>query len=95
MDLQELKILSNLLTPEILEFLKLSQNADTSIMPIKGDKLIQMSEAASVLNVNPSMISRYVKEGLLTAYYTPHSSRRKFWLSEVKGLADKDLNARS
>ena len=95
MDLQELKLLSNWLTPEILEFLRLSQNADTSIMPIKGDKLIQMREAASVLNVNPSMISRYVKEGLLTAYYTPHSSRRKFWLSEVKGLASKDLNARS
>ena len=89
MDLQELKLLSNWLTPEILEFLRLSQNADTSIMPIKGDKLIQMSEAASVLNVNPSMISRYVKEGLLTAYYTPHSSRRKFWLSEVKKLVGK------
>lgn len=84
---QAVRELGTALTPEVIEFLRLSQHADTSILPIKGDKLITMGEAASVLDVNTTTISRFVREGLLHAYYTPHSRMRKFWLSDVKALA--------
>lgn len=89
MDLQELREISRTVTPELIRFLELSQNADTSIMPIKGDVLVRQGEAARVLNVNRDAITQFVKAGLLTPYYTPNSRQRKFWLSEVKALATK------
>lgn len=88
-DLQELREISRTVTPELIRFLELSQNADTSIMPIKGDVLVRQGEAARVLNVNKDAITQFVKDGLLTPYYTPNSRQRKFWLSEVKALATK------
>lgn len=94
MDVQEIRDLALALTPEVIRFLELSQNADTSVMPIKGDALIESGEAAKVLDVSKTMISRYVREGRLDAYYVPHSSRRKFWLSEVKALATKGGEAK-
>ena len=83
MDLQELREISRTVTPELIRFLELSQNADTSIM------LVRQGEAARVLNVNRDAITQFVKAGLLTPYYTPNSRQRKFWLSEVKALATK------
>lgn len=88
-DVQELRALAEALTPEVLQFLKLSQNACTSILPIKGDVLVRQGEAAEVLGVSKAAITRFVNDGLLTPYYTPNSQQRKFWLSEVKAVATK------
>lgn len=90
LDIEELEKLSKLLTPEMLRFMELAQNVEPVIMPIKGDTLIYMSEAAKVLHTNTTMISRYVREGLLRPVFTPHCRKRKFWLSEVKGLVRRE-----
>ena len=90
LNIEELQELSKLLTPEMLKFLELAQNTEPVLMPIEGDTLIFMSDAAKVLHTNTTMISRYVREGLLRPVYTPHCSKRKFWLSEVKGLARRE-----
>lgn len=70
--------------------MELAQNVEPVLMPIKGDTLIYLSDAAKVLHTNTTTISRYVKEGLLQPVFTPHCSKRKFWLSEVKGLARRE-----
>ena len=88
--LDELRKIHDALTPELIRYLELT-NGTGMVMPIKGDMLIQQSEAAKVLDVNTTSISRFVREGILTPYYTPFSTRRKFWLSEVKALAKKGL----
>lgn len=88
-NIEQLSKLAQILTPELLRFMELAQNTETVIMPIKGDKLIFAGQAAETLHVNPNMITRYVNEGLLNPVYTPHSSKRKFWLSEVKALAKR------
>ena len=87
MELDELREISKILTPELLKFLELTQGVEGAVMPVKADKLVRMGEAAKVLDTNTTMISRYVREGLLKPVYTPYSRQRKFWLSEVKGLA--------
>lgn len=89
-NIQELKELAGILNPDLLRFMELAQNMDTVLMPVKGDKLIFASQAAEVLHVGAGMIYRYVEEGLLRAVYTPHSGKRKFWLSEVKALAKEE-----
>ena len=89
-NLKELKELSKILSPDLIRFMELAQNTSTVVMPIKGDKLVFIGEAAETLHVNTAMIARYVKDGLLKPVYTPHSGKRKFWLSEVKALARRE-----
>lgn len=87
LNVEEIKELSAVLTPELLRFMELAQNTEPVLMPVESDVLIYTGQAATVLHTNTTMISRYVKEGLLEPVYTPHCSKRKFWLSEVKKLA--------
>lgn len=89
-DVKELLELKEALTPELIRFLELTQGIEGVVMPVKADKLIRQGEAAEVLDVSRSTISRYVREGLLQPVYTPHSSQRKFWLSEVKGIVRRE-----
>ena len=51
------------------------------------DRLVRVSEAAKILGVNKSAISRYVRDGMLTPYYVPHSSSRRFRISDVWEIA--------
>ena len=76
-------------SPGILSFLQLIKETgqNMAIMPAQSDALICASEAASILKVNCGSVYRYEKAGLLKAYYTPGSMRKKFWLSDVKELA--------
>ena len=76
-------------TPEIITLLQLlkEQGSDKAVTVIKTDALLLAGQAATVLAVDKARIYGYVKEGLLKPYYTPGSSRMKFWLSEVKALA--------
>ena len=87
LDVGELEKLAKILTPEMIRFMELTRDTGAMVMPVKGDTLIFMNDAAKVLHTNSTMISRYVKEGLLRPVYTPHCNKRKFWLSEVKALA--------
>ena len=89
-NLDKLKELSKLLSPDLIRFMELAQNTDTVLMPVKSDKLIFAGQAAEILHVSPAMIYRYVREGLLKPVFTPHSKKRKFWFSEVKALAKKE-----
>ena len=75
-------------TPEILSFLELMRDMKDgkAIMPVKTDTLILAGQAASILSVDKATIYRYVREGILRPYYTPHSSYMKFWLSDVKAV---------
>jgi len=78
-------------SPGILSFLQLVKETgqNLAMLPAQSDALICASEAAGVLKVDKGSIYRYEKAGLLKAYYTPGSPRKKFWLSEVKGLASR------
>ena len=75
-------------SPGILSFLQLIKESRQymTVLPAQSDALICAGEAAGVLKVDKGSIYRYEKAGLLKAYYTPGSPRKKFWLSEVKGL---------
>ena len=83
--------LQQLLTesPEILEYLRLIQNGENNVLPIKTDVLIRVGEAAKILCVSKATIYRYAVEKVLTPYYTANSEQMKFWYSEVKALAKK------
>lgn len=76
-------------SPEVLECLRLLRDAegDTVAIPVRTDHLIEVSEAAKVLKVSPSLVYRLAKEGKIKVYQTPHSDRRKFWYKDVVGLA--------
>lgn len=88
---QELKALLQE-TPEILSFMKcLHKSGDKQIvMPVSMDVLVLANQAAKVLGTDKSNIYRYVREGLIRPFYTPHSQYMKFWLSEVKALARRE-----
>lgn len=75
-------------SPEVLECLKLLKEcrSEVVITPVKADKLIGQKEVSEILGVSANRVGDYVKKGLLTAYYTPPASHRKFWLSEVMKL---------
>lgn len=77
--------------PEVIECLKLMQGckSETVLIPVRADKLIGQKEASKILGVSANRIGEYVKDGLLTAYYTPPASSRKFWLSEVMNLPQR------
>lgn len=72
-------------SPEVVECLRLMKECKSEVVltPIKVDRLIGQKEAADILGVSPNRICEYVNSGLLTAYYTPPTSHRKFWLSQV------------
>lgn len=76
-------------TPGILNFLQLIKETGQimAVLPAQSDALICAGEAAGILKVDRGSIYRYEKAGLLKAYYTPGSLRKKFWLSDVKELA--------
>ena len=76
-------------TPEIIEYLRLIQDSDKNVLPIKSDVLIRAGEAAKILCVSKGTISHYVKVGILTPLFTPESTQMKFWLSQVKSVAKK------
>lgn len=76
-------------SPNIVQFLRLVKETGKSMaaLPALSDVLICAGEAANVLKVDRGSVYRYEKAGLLKAYYTPGSPRKKFWLSDVKELA--------
>lgn len=76
-------------SPNIMQFLRLVKETGESMaaLPALSDVLICAGEAANVLKVDRGSVYRYEKAGLLKAYYTPGSLRKKFWLSDVKELA--------
>ena len=78
-------------SPGVLQYLQLIKETgqNIAVLPAQSDALICAGEAAGILKVDRGSIYRYEKAGLLKAYYTPGSPRRKFWLSEVKGLASR------
>ncbi len=82
-------------SPGILHFLQLVKETGQSVavLPAQSDALICAGEAAGILKVDRGCIYRYEKAGLLQAYYTPGSPRKKFWLSEVKGLVKSTPSA--
>lgn len=83
--------LQNLLrqSPEIVAFVEGLQQAKEPVLLLEQDRLVGAGEAATILGVNRNSIGGYVKQGLLTPYYTPGSSSRKFRLSEVWQIPQK------
>ena len=81
-------------SPEVLRFLELLKETGVEhiVIPVTADKLIEASQAAEVLKVSKSRIGVYCRSGLLSAYYTPGSNNRKFWLRDVLALAQKEVN---
>ena len=51
------------------------------------DRFMRRAEAAKCLCMSQNEITKLVKAGKLTPYYTPNSSVRKFNFKEVKALA--------
>lgn len=85
-NIEELKELSGLMTPELIRFMELAKETGP-VIPIKADKYIFLGEAAEILGTNKTVVCRYVRDKLLKAYLLPYSSKRKFKLSEVLALA--------
>lgn len=85
--------LKNLLTeePNLLRFLELLKDTDVNqiVRPVEADRLIGPKQVISILKISSARLEEYVKRGMLTAYYTPPASGRKFWLSEVLALPCK------
>lgn len=79
--------------PDIVSFLETVKEIKELTIPIKIDKLIGQKQASEILGVAPDRISEYVKNGILTAYYTPPVSHRKFWLSEVLAIPRKEKDS--
>lgn len=79
-------------SPEVLTFLNLIKETGVPavVSPIKSDVLIEAGEAAKVLKVSAVKIGKYHEQGLLPAYFVPDSNHRKFWLSDVMGLAKRE-----
>ena len=84
------KALSSLLekNPSIERFAETMAQAKEPVLVVDGDRLILAGEAASILGVNKTMISRYVKEGLLRPWIVRGSRSRRFRLSDVWSLAE-------
>lgn len=78
-------------SPEVIECLRLMNECKSEVVltAVKVDRLIGQKEAAEILGVSSNRICEYVNSGLLTAYYTPPTSHRKFWLSEVMDIPKK------
>ena len=84
---QELK---RLLTesPEIIEYMRLAQQGGGDVLlPERMDHLISAKKAAFILGVGKSTVYRLESEGHLTAFYTPNSRTKKYWMSDVMRVA--------
>lgn len=77
--------------PELLTFLKLlkEQDCEGVVQPVMLDPLVTAGVAAKTLGVDKHTIYRYVKEGILQAWKTPHSRVMKFRVSEINALPQK------
>jgi hypothetical protein len=89
--IQKGKELQDLLrqSPEIVAFVEGIQQAKEPVLLLENDRLVRAGEAASILGVNKTSIGEFVKQGLLTPYFTPGSSSRKFLLSELWKIPQK------
>lgn len=77
-------------TPEIVEFIKATKecgNADyEKINTLDKDvicNLLSAKDVAKILKVNENRVGEYAKEGLLPYCFMPHSSARRFRISDV------------
>jgi excisionase family DNA binding protein len=70
-------------SPEIAAFADGLRQSREPVLLMEHDRLVRAGEAASILGVNKSTIGKYVNDGLLTAYFTPGSTSRKFRISEL------------
>ena len=87
---QELKkLLSE--SPEIITYLRLINEVDAEkLSTLKvDDVLLRSGEAAKILGVDSSAITRYVKAGKLKRYLIAGSTHWRYWRSEVKALAQE------
>lgn len=57
-----------------------------AVLPIE-ERFIRSGDVAKFLCISQADITKLVNAKLLTPYYTPNSSHRKFSLNEVKTLA--------
>lgn len=70
-------------SPEIAAFAEAVKDSRDPVLILENDRLIRAGEAAK------NKIGTYCRDGLLQAYYTPGSTKRKFRLSEVWSLAKR------
>ena len=77
--------------PDIIRFMELMNSEKPLAIPVKEDRLIGPSEVMKILKISSSRLEEYVKTGKLTAYHTPPSSGRKFWVSEVMAIPIKEV----
>ena len=73
-------------SPEIMAFAEALKESRETVLVVPQDRLILANEAAKILCVNSSMISKYVREGRLKPWYIPGSSNRRFKLADVWAL---------
>lgn len=73
-------------SPEITAFAEVVKESREPVLVVPQDRLILAHEAAKILCVNPSMISKYVRAGMLKPWYIPGSSSRRFKLADVWAL---------
>lgn len=73
-------------SPEITAFAEAVKESREPVLVVPQDRLILAHEAAKILCVNPSMISKYVRVGMLKPWYIPGSSSRRFKLADVWAL---------
>ena len=78
-------------SPEIIAFAGAVQQAKEPVLLLEHDRLVLAGEAATILGTSKSHIGQLVKQGLLTPYYTPGSSYRKFRLSEVWAIPQREV----
>lgn len=78
-------------SPEIVAFAEGLQQAKEPVLLLEQDRLVLAGEAASILGTSKSTIGQFVKQGLLTPYYTPGSSFRKFRLSEIWAIPKREV----
>lgn len=74
--------------PNVLRYMELAvkMGKTPNVVPEAVDRLIFMGEAASILKVSNASICKWERQGLLTAYYTPGSKLKRYWLSDVMAL---------
>lgn len=58
-----------------------------------NDRLLFSGEVRKLLRIGNTALTRYVKEGILHPVYTPGQGKRKFWLSEVRNVPKKGVQA--
>jgi hypothetical protein len=70
-------------SPEVMAFAEAIKDSRDPVLVLENDRLIRAGEAAEILCCSKNCIGTYCRDGLLTPYYTPGSTKRKFRLSEV------------